>query len=338
MKMWRPILTSVAFVLVTAAIGALLVGMLRGEVQGDTNYSADFTDISGLEVGDDVRASGVSVGKVDDVEVRADHTVRVSFAVADGVPMTTGTQVSVKYVNLIGDRYLSLAPGPASSGALSADAVLPVANTHPALDLDALYNGFAPLFEGLQPEEINRLSSSMIAILQGEGGAVQRLLADTGSLTGSLADRDHVIGRLIDNIDTVLGTLDTNDQKVGELVGNLQTLVSGLAADRERIGGSLRGITDLTTSLSDLLRDGRPDIAGTVHQVDRLSSVINADAPMVESDLSKLPGYYSLLGRVGAYSSAFQFYICGVQLRLKSPTGDVVSTPMISSEVERCQY
>ncbi|MDT7711277.1 MAG: phospholipid/cholesterol/gamma-HCH transport system substrate-binding protein [Pseudonocardiales bacterium] len=338
MNLRRSLIGSVVFVVVTALVGGVIVAALYGTPSGQNTYVAEFTDVSQLKPGQDVRAAGVAVGRVASVSLNPDHTARVVFSTATNVPMTAGTQVAVKYKNLIGDRYLSLTEGPGAAEPLAPGAIIPLANTHPALDLDELTNGFAPLLQGLAPDQFNQLSSSLIAVLQGEGGSIQDLLGSIGSLTGTLADRDEAIGQLIDNLNTVLGTLRSNGQQLQSLVDNLQTLVSGLAADRTRIGRSIQGIDDLTGSISDLLQDARPDIAGTVYQVNRLSTVLNADRPTLENDLSNLPGYYQVLGRVGAYSSAFQFYVCGVQLRLKSPTGQVVTTPMISSEVKRCQF
>jgi phospholipid/cholesterol/gamma-HCH transport system substrate-binding protein len=338
MNLRRSLIGSVVFVVVTGLVGALLVAALYGTPSGQNTFIAEFSDASQLKPGTDVRAAGVAVGKVASVSLNPDHTVRVQFNTSSKVVLTEGTQVTIKYKNLIGDRYLSLAEGPGAVRALAPGATIPLSNTHPALDLDELYNGFAPLFEGLQPDQVNQLSSSVIAVFQGEGGSVQGLLGSIGSLTGSLADRDAAIGALIDNLNIVLGTLRTDGQQLGSLVDNLQTLVSGLAADRFRIGRSLDGIDNLTGSVSDLLRDTRPDLAGTVAQVNRLSTVVNADGPAVENDLSRFPGYYQVLGRLGAYSGAFQFYICGVQLRLTSPSGQVVESPMISSEVKRCQF
>jgi phospholipid/cholesterol/gamma-HCH transport system substrate-binding protein len=334
----KPYVIAIAFVAATALVGALIVGTLQAGPGGDRSFVATLTDASGLEKGEDVRVAGVSVGKVQDVEVAPDNTVRVTFGVSDSVSLTSGSQVAVRYKNLIGDHFLSLSQGPGGAQPLAEGAVIPVANTRPALDLDELYNGFAPLFEGLNPDEINQVSTSLVEVLQGQGGSIQDLLRSVGSFTGTLADRDRAIGDVVTNLNTVLGTLDTNSQQVGDLVGKLQTLVSGLAADRQRLGTSLEGIESLTGSLTDLLHDGRPDIAGTVRQVDRLASVVNADGQQVEQDLANFPGYYQVLGRIGSYQSGFQFYLCGVQLRLKSPTGEVVETPMISSEVARCQF
>lgn len=336
--MSRATVQAVAFVLATALLGMAVVTLFQEGTPADRTYRAVFTEVSGLKPGEEVKASGVSVGTVGAVRVRPDNTVEVEFDVTDVVPMTEGTRLTVRYKNLVGDRYLALTEGRAGAPPLPPGAELPPANTAPALDLDELFNGFSPLFEGLQPEQVNQLAGSLVAVLQGEGDDIDGLLRQVGSLTGSLADRDEVIGRLVTNLDTVLGTLDKNGQQLDALVVNLQRVVAGLSADRERIGRSLEGIDRLTTSVSDLLHDTRPGIAGTVEQVDRLATVVDADAAEVERLLSELPGYYQKLGRVGAYGGAFQFYLCGARLRITPTVGPVVESPFVSSEVSRCQF
>ena len=99
---------------VFAVVMAVLTGCLFlvfGEYRsGSTSdYSAVFTDASSLETGDSVRVAGVRVGTVDAVTLRSDNTVAVSFDADDDVVLTTGTRAAVRYLNLVGDRYLELA-------------------------------------------------------------------------------------------------------------------------------------------------------------------------------------------------------------------------------------
>ena len=57
-----------------------------------------------------------------------------------------------------------------------------------------LFNGFKPLFQALSPDDINQLSYEIVQVFQGEGGTLEGLLANTASVTNTLADRDEVIG------------------------------------------------------------------------------------------------------------------------------------------------
>lgn len=323
---------------VTAMMAALLVVMFDNlQYQPQHSYRALFTDVSGLAAGDDVRAAGVEVGRVDSLTLQRDNDVLVTFTASDAVPVTRNTTLTVRYKDIVGGRYLEInqPTGPASP--LLPGGVIPASRTQPALSLDALFNGFQPLFQGLQPAQVNQLSAELITVLQGEGGTIDGLLASIGSLTSTLANRDAVIGQVIGNLNQVLGTVSRHDSQLSDLVTRLQRLISGLAADRGPIGDSLGRIADLSGSLAGLLQSARPGISGTVRQVDRLASVLNANSRKLGNDLQDLPGTYQLVNREGLYGSFFNFYLCGFQLRLTGPTGATVSTPFLNSEVKRCR-
>lgn len=314
--------------------GALVLTFGDVSLGSSTTYRAIFTDVSGMKSGSDVRAAGVTIGRVSRLERLPDNTIEVTFSAQDEIPLTTGSTATIRYKNLVGDRFLQLGPGPGP--ALPPNGVLPKTQTHPALDLDELFNGFTPLFQGLQPAQINQLSSALIAVLQGQGGAVDGLLTDLGSVTTTLADHTSVISAVVDQLNSVLGTLVDDAPELNATIVNLQLLVSGLAADRGQIGQSLDGINNLTTSLSGLLQQNRPDIQGTIGQLGRFAQTVNSEGSALDNLLRRLPGYYVPLGRLGDNQSAFQFYLCGVQLRITTPAGQI-DTPMINSgNVPRC--
>lgn len=325
---------------VVAALCAAFVVVAYGSVRfGDTaRYTAEFANASGLKEKDDVRVAGVTVGRVESVDVGADNLARVEFSMLSDVPVQSGSEGVVRYKNLLGQRYLELVRGAQPTPQLPDDGVLPVAQTRPAIDLDELYNGFTPLFEGLEPAQVNELAESLISVLQGQGGSVEGLLGRIGTLTGTLADRDQVIGEVVNNLNGVLGTLDARKDNVNELVTQLQQLVSGLAADRESIGRSLEHSDHLAGTVESLVREARPDVAGVVHEVDRLARVVNEDSERLNVYFQELPGYYQLLGRAGIYQQGFQFYLCGVQVRLDPGAGPPIMTDTIASQEARCQF
>ena len=327
-----------ALLAVAALMAAVLVILFDNlQYQPEHSYRALFTDVSGLAPGDDVRAAGVEVGRVDSLTLLSDNQVQVTFTAADAVPVTRGTTLTVRYKDIIGGRYLEINPPAGPSAPLVAGGVIPASHTQPALSLDALFNGFQPLFQGLQPAQINQLSAELITVLQGEGGTIGTLLATIGSLTSTLANRDQVIGQVITNLDKVLGTVSQHDSQLSELVVRLQHLISGLAADRSTVGGSLGRLARLSGTHAGLLTAARPSISGTVYQVDRLATVLNANSRQISSNLQSLPGTYQLLNREGLYGSFFNFYLCGFQLRFTGPTGAPVTTQFFNSEVARCR-
>jgi len=109
-----------AFTVVMVTLTTFLF-MVFGEFRGgSTNgYSAVFQDASSLKAGDSVRVAGVRVGTVDEVTLRDDTTVVVSFDTDTDVALTKSTHAAVQYLNLVGDRYLELLDTPGSTQLLA---------------------------------------------------------------------------------------------------------------------------------------------------------------------------------------------------------------------------
>ena len=64
-----------------------------------------------LQKGDDVRVAGVSVGEVKEVEHHERSQALVTFRVQSDVPLTTASRAEIRFLNLVGDRYLALEEG-----------------------------------------------------------------------------------------------------------------------------------------------------------------------------------------------------------------------------------
>ena len=153
-------------------------------------YQAQFHNITGLKSGDFVRIAGVEVGKVKKITLLPDTTLSVEFSADQSVILTEGSRAAIR-TNLIGDRYLGLEEGVGGAGVLRPGATIPLDRTEPALDLDALIGGFRPLFRALDPDQVNALSGQLIAAFEGQGATIGSFLAQTASVTNTLADRDN---------------------------------------------------------------------------------------------------------------------------------------------------
>ncbi|GAA3521989.1 MCE family protein [Aeromicrobium panaciterrae] len=291
----------------------LLIAIMGGYGMGSqTEYKAEFTTASELTKGDEVRIAGVVVGKVKKVEIyKRDHAM-VTFKVKDGVPLTRDSEASIRFLNLIGDRYLSLAEGEPGSPRLAPKSTLPLEQTTPALNLTELFQGFQPLFQALNPADVNKLSLNLIQVLQGEGGTIQELLSNTASLTSTLADRDQLIGDVITNLSTLMQTVDNHHQELDELLVSMKSWFGDLAKDRKVIGGSLTNIADVTQQVADLLTQSRPLIKDDVAQLRRLFTLLAKpeNKAYLQETLDKLPAMLTKQTRIGVYGSWYNYYLC----------------------------
>jgi phospholipid/cholesterol/gamma-HCH transport system substrate-binding protein len=332
----------VVFALVTLLCTVVLANTIANRVGGDTTeYAAKFTDVTGVNRGDDVRVAGVRVGEVDSVGLVDRKVALVRFSVRSSLRLPVTTRALIRYRNLIGQRYLSLeqgvAEGATAPGAtLAAGATLPLSQTRPAVNLTQLFNGFKPLFAALSPGDVNQLASEIIQVFQGEGGTMTTLLTQTAQLTGNLADRDQLIGSVVDNLDRLLGTLDRRSSQFDGLLTQLQRLVGGLAQDRQAVGDSLGGIDSLASATAGLTQQARPDLRADLSQLNTLAGALAANDGQFQQTVRQLPGRAQSLIGAASYGSWFNFYLCDLRGAVTLPTLGQVRIPALRYTTARC--
>lgn len=326
---------AVVMIVLTAALFAIF-GQYRS---GSTNkYSAVFTDASSLDPGDSVRVAGIRVGTVSEVALEPDNTVLVNFDADRTVVLTSGTKVAVRYLNLVGDRYLELVDSPGSAKIQPAGSRIGTDRTEPALDLDLLLGGLRPVIQGLNPQDVNALTNSLIQIFQGRSGDVESLFAKTSTFTQSVAANRETVQQLIDHLNGAVSTLaDSGDQFAGA-VTKLEQLITGLAEDRDPIGDAIASLENGTASLADLLTQARPPLSGTIDQLNRVAPLLSNDEDLARMDLSlqKAPANYRKLVRLGAYGSWLNQYLCGMSVRVSDLQGRTAVFPWIRQDTGRC--
>ncbi|HWJ09923.1 MAG TPA: MlaD family protein [Nocardioides sp.] len=324
------------FALVAVVLTSMVAGTLSRAQRGDTiTVTAVFRDATGLRSGDDVRVAGVRVGRVTGTRVgTGDDRGRavVTMSIATDQVLHEDVTASIDYLNLMGQRYVALArPDRAADAApLADDARIPLERTRPALDLTAMFNAFKPVFDLLQPGDVNLLATNIVQVLQGQGPTIQHLLAQTAELTSGLTDREDTLARVVDNVTLVLETTDDHRTEITDLVHGLDSLTAGLAKDRDRIATSLDGIARLSATTADLVEDVRGPLTEVVsstspwfaHLADRRDLLVRTGAAVPQ----QLEVYLRTLG----YGSYLNTYVCtlsttvtGVPLKLDlGVTGD----------------
>lgn len=336
-----PLIKLVIFLVITTFATYVLGATIANSAYGATNtYHAKFTDVTGLQIGDDVRIAGVRVGTVGNIQFKQNNNhvgyAYVTFSVQKSNPLPESSQVFLRYRNLVGQRYLDVNQGNGDPNKhLAPGATIPLTRTHPAVDLTVLFNGFGPLTQGLSAPEINQLSYNVIQTLQGEGGAFENLLATIADLTNTLADKDQVIGDVINNLSGVLTAVGERDSELNNLVIQLRDFFSGLAADRNTIGNAIDGINRLAQSTSNLLEQARGPFKQDVTAITGLVDVLNRNSPVLTYVIKQLAPTVGALIRTADYGSWFNFYLCSASGVLVLP-GKHVPINLANGSHARC--
>jgi len=123
-------------------VAYLTIKLGKMEWFGDDFYLLDarFQSVSGLKTGAQVDLAGVEIGQVADI--RLDNKTQVAIVrlkIKKGVLLTDDTIASVKTSGLIGDKYISLAPGGSDRILKSGDTII---ETESALDIEELVSKY----------------------------------------------------------------------------------------------------------------------------------------------------------------------------------------------------
>jgi phospholipid/cholesterol/gamma-HCH transport system substrate-binding protein len=162
------------------------------------------------------------------------------------------------------------------------------------------------------------------------------VLAQTSTLTSTLAGRVDLIGQVITNRNTFLGTFAEHDAQFGEGLDKLSQLAQGLADRRDDISTGVAYINAAAGSIADLLTVAREPIKQTVAQTDRVAGQVMADRDYVDDLVKTLPDAYQILARQGLYGDYFGFYLCDAVLKLNGKGGQPVFVKVAGQDTGRC--
>jgi phospholipid/cholesterol/gamma-HCH transport system substrate-binding protein len=326
----RSVLIKVGIFTATMLLVAAGLVVIFGEFRfgPEYTYHANFSDATRLKSGQKVRIAGVPVGSVKSVKLNPNNSVDVTFGLDKRYTLYSSTRVVIRYDNLVGDRFLEITSGPGELRKLPPNGTIDQQHTQPALDLDALLGGLRPVLKGLDANKINTISGYVIELLQGQGGTLSNLLANTNAFGSALGARDQVIGDAINNLSTVLNTVDQKSAQFSDSIDQLQQLITGLAQGRDAIAGAIPPLASTSADLTQLLKGARRPLQGVIENTRPIATEIDDRKAEVDNDIEQLGEDYLRLSALGAYGAFFNIYFCSVTIKINGPAGSDILIPM----------
>jgi phospholipid/cholesterol/gamma-HCH transport system substrate-binding protein len=157
-------------------IAIFFIGRQKNLFNPVFRLTTTFYNVSGLQVGNNVRFSGIDVGTVDNIEIINDSTVRVGMLIRKNVQrfIRTDCEAGIGSTGIIGDRVLIISQG--NSDAPVVKDGQPIGSKEP-VEMDAI---MASLRVTAYNAEIisDELAQIMIKVNSGQG-TIGRLIQDT---------------------------------------------------------------------------------------------------------------------------------------------------------------
>ncbi len=179
-------------------LAIFVIGKQKNLFDPVVSLHARFSNVSGLQVGNTVRFSGINVGTVDNIRILNDTTVQVTMMIKEDVKkfIKTDSEVGIGSEGIIGDRLLTISSG--SPGA-------PVVKNN-------------QLLASYEPIETDEIMQSVHITAGNAAVATQEL----GEILFKINNGEGTLGRLLndekiaDNLDATIGNLKTSSRKLDE--------------------------------------------------------------------------------------------------------------------------
>lgn len=284
-----------------------------------------FNEATQLAEQSDVRISGVTVGKVQGIEI-GDEGDQDGFAVAtleldeSYAPIPEDTRATLRAKTLLGETYVELSQGSADAPSLPEDASLPRAQVADSVQLDEIFRSFDEptrrAFRTWMAEQALAVSgrgrdlnaaignlepfaaeaSRLLRVLDTDRLAVKRLVRNTGEVFGAISERQGQLRGLISNADAVFATTAARDQELREAFTALPTF---LRESRATLTRARRFALD-TDPLVVQLRPAARELSGTLVDLGRaapeLRGFFNGFRRLAGASETGLPALRRLIG------------------------------------------
>src|SRR4051794_12960467 len=106
-------------------------------------FTTSFGEATQLAKEADVRISGVSVGKVKQIETGSDGRSKATIELESRYsPLPKDSKAILRQKTLLGETYVELTPGDKSAGTIPEDGALPAAQVSQTVELDEIFRAF----------------------------------------------------------------------------------------------------------------------------------------------------------------------------------------------------
>ena len=263
--------------------------------------TAEFTDATGLLLGDVVKAAGVDVGRVSDIAID-DGIAVVTMSLDEDAQVPSSVGAEIRFRNLVGQRMVTLVDiGTDSTGTLDDGDRIPLARTEPAFDLTALFNGLRPLIRSTDPNDINIVTTTLTQALAGRSNDVEALLDHVAVISDSLASKDHQLSSLLSNVNVLTSDLAGRDAQLRRTLGNLNDFLGDLDASRTELADALVSLDDASVRLRRVVANNDANIKAEVRDLATILDAVDDNRAELKSALHELPDLLTSVERVTSY-------------------------------------
>lgn len=302
------IITMIAIIILALIVSQL--GQWKGKEKGDEYYIV-FDQVGGLHQGNEVRLSGVDIGKVKEITIRSDGKVQADILVTyKGIVLYTNFLYTVSST-VWGESWLEITRREGGKRILPNDRNMMVAGTSPVIFTEVMRQGKKAL------DDLQKAVASINDMVSDPNvkTSVKETIANFGVMSGNLKNASATLSATLENISSKISSAadNANELMIGlkrntglvgkDLVafsksikriavsneGDLRVIVKNLKETSENLGIAMKSIKELVSKnqFSDDLLQTLDHIRKTAETVETIAKDIQSvtSDPQVKEDV-----------------------------------------------------
>jgi len=252
-------------------IAIFIIGKQKNLFNPVFKLTTTFYNVSGLQVGNNIRFSGISVGTVDRISIINDSTVKVEMLVRKEVQqfIKTDCGVAIGSEGLIGDRLLIITQG--STNAPMAKDGQHLTSTEP-VETDAIIASLQVTSASVEVVA-SQLAEVMTNINSGKG-TLGRLIQDSTIAE----DINQTILNFKESSTRLNETMETSRQNVADIMTSLKVTTNNTEGITKQLERSMIEINEGNGTLGRLIYDTiiAGNINSTIYNLNKTTESLNS--------------------------------------------------------------
>ena len=268
-------------------------------------YTARFDDVTGLLVNDNVKISGVTVGKVTGIQVDDGGAALVTFEVNDDIDIPEDSTAEIRWRDTFGLRFLYVYPGESETLIAAGDdgVHFPIDQTASPTSIGTFLTRITPFIDALDPSLQNEVLRALEGSIAGREQEIREIVADGADLTQALASRDEEIGRTLDNASTILDEYAQRDEDIRALVDSLVSITDTLARRNKTLDTAVSALADLQDEFGTLVEANDDELKLALDALETTTQTLTANSAELDEVLATAPALivYHRVSRLGQW-------------------------------------
>ncbi|ROO89748.1 phospholipid/cholesterol/gamma-HCH transport system substrate-binding protein [Actinocorallia herbida] len=283
------------------AAAALVAGCspsTLGAPTGDVTLVATFPDVQNLVAGHSVQMSDIPIGSVVSVK-RVGYQAEVRFSIEDDYRIPEGAAAEIAQTSLLGENYVELTLPDGSdmtTGPFLRDGAR-ITRTSVAPQFEQVAGDAGRILEAISGDDLATLVNETATALDGQGPALNKMVAQSADLVAAFAeqrdDLGRAIGRLADLGETLKahnGTLRTS--RINETIGLIER-------NKTEILGTVEDLTKTARRLNDKVFAGRAEkMRLLIKRLDPTLATLGGSSDKISALVKSLVGFQEVLPKV----------------------------------------